>query len=110
MLPTAQSKPAKTRSYVDMNCLRRGERALFAVIALFATAFTGCQTSRVERQLDKASYFSDNDISFQPRRVWRLKVRWEPYLLDHAKAMLVKNFQLIVHGEGDRRRLEAEIK
>jgi hypothetical protein len=82
---------------------------------------TGCQhTGPIEHKEDNEGFYDnevdnpvfnkDNGLPFQPNRIWRLKAHWDPYLLDRKRAMVVKQFQLIVHGDVDRRRLENEIK
>ncbi|MBI3542038.1 MAG: hypothetical protein HY075_02005 [Deltaproteobacteria bacterium] len=89
-----------------MRCLRAG--AILASLFL-ATLGPGCSTPLPENRLDHPSYYFDNTLSFQPNRIWRLTVSWEPYLLDDKKAMIVKQYQFVVHGDADRRRLDLEI-
>lgn len=83
---------------------------LFCLTTLFPFLLAGCGGAKLKRRLSQPVYHFDNDLAFQPNRIWRLRVRWEPYFLDDAKAMIVKNLQLILHADADRARLEAEIK
>jgi hypothetical protein len=77
--------------------------------AAMLAAMSGCGHGPIEHQLDQLPYYFDNELPFQPDRIWRLKVSWKPYLLDAAKAMVFKQVQLVVHSDRDRKRLEAEI-
>lgn len=89
---------------------RRHLSAAAVACALVVLAWGGCSSGPdFERQLSHPSYYFDNSLPFQPNRIWRLKAYWTPYFLDDEKAMVVKQFELIVHGDVDRKRLEKEI-
>lgn len=96
----------RCRNIEGMHCMRAPSRILLIALAL---GLAGCGHGAIERKLDRPAYYFDNTLSFQPNRIWRLKVTWEPYLLDRKKALVVKQFQLIVHADENRRRLENEI-
>lgn len=82
-------------------------KIILASVAL--ALLTSCGGNPLKNTLTQSEYYRENAIPFQPKRIWRLKVSWEPYLLDDDKAMLVKQFQYVVHHQAERARLEKEI-
>ena len=70
---------------------------------------TSCGHNPLSKQIAQPKYYTDNELPLQPKRLWRVLVRWEPYLLDEDKALIVKEFQLVVKDSDERSRLEAEI-
>lgn len=88
--------------------LRRLTSAL-AVMACF-TSMVACSGARPKQQrVAQPLYHLDNSLEFQPKRIWRVIVKWEPYLLDSNKAVIQKEFQLIAHDERERKRIEGDI-
>lgn len=83
---------------------------VIGILSAIVMACAGCGHGALERKLDQPAYYFDNSLPFQPNRIWRLRARWEPYQLDAKKAIILKQFQLIVHADADRHKLEAEIK
>jgi hypothetical protein len=84
-------------------------RALVGATLALAALTAACGHNPIERRLDQPIYYLDNTLPFQPKRIWRLWVKWDPYLLDNSKAMVTKEFQLVVHDAAERRKLESEI-
>lgn len=89
--------------------LRAQTSALILFSLLLCSTLAACRHRPLSRSLETASYYFDNTLPFQPNRIWRLKVSWEPYLLDAKKAIVLKQYNFIVHDDNDRRRLEATI-
>lgn len=84
--------------------------ALLGIAAAFAAVAPGCSHAPLETHLGQPGLYFDNTLPFQPNRVWRLWVKWEPYLLSEDKAIVVKELQYVVRGERDRKALEADIE
>ena len=84
-------------------------RILLMIVCILLCGTLACRHGPGKRSLESPSYYLDNTLAFQPNRIWRMKVSWEPYLLDAKKALVVKQFQFIVHDDNDRRRLENSI-
>ena len=59
-------------------------------------------------RVDENTIF-DRALVEQPRRFWRMRIFWEPYLLNDAKAYVHKEFQLVVRAEAERVKLEKQI-
>jgi hypothetical protein len=72
-------------------------------------ATSGCAHKKTEHSLDLPIFFLDNTLAFQPKRIWRMRVRWDPDLLNESKAVLVKQVQFVVSDEAGRKKLEDEI-
>jgi hypothetical protein len=85
----------------------RFKKCVAALVAL--TGLGGCGHNPLERKLDQPIYYLDNSLAFQPKRIWRLWVKWEPYLLDDKRALVTKEFQFVVRDETERKRVEADI-
>jgi len=83
-------------------------RIRFALLAIMIASLPGCMHSPKPLPTEPI-YYLDNSLPFQPKRLWRLIVRWDPYLLDDKKALVKKEFQLLIHDGTERSRLETEI-
>lgn len=92
-------------------------------LALFSLLFCACslpKKNRVQekpreldiplrRHMDQPIHYLDNNLPFQPIRIWRLWVSWDEDPEDQSKARLTKEWQLVVHNLEERQKLEAEI-
>src|SRR5579883_536025 len=51
----------------------------------------------IQHHLNQPIHYLDNQLAFQPKRIWRLWVSWELDLKDRNRAYVVKEYQFIVH-------------
>lgn len=84
--------------------------SMLGLVALLGATQTACSRAPYKKKaIAQPLYYLDNTLPFQPKRLWRVIVRWEPYLLDAKKAIVVKEFQLLAHDERERQRIEGDI-
>lgn len=97
---------------VGLCTLRVRQPWISLIILLLAVALIfeiGCTHLPLGGSLTQPIYYFDNSLPFQPNRIWRVKVRWEPYLLDDQKAMIIKQFQYVLRTQGERKIFESEV-
>lgn len=103
------ARPGKAPAQVSGRSLRKKLQTLLTLsIFIIISACSGQHP--LSKQIAQPKYYADNELSFQPKRLWRLVVTWEPYLLDKNKALVNKEFQLVVRDGDERKRIENEIR
>lgn len=62
------------------------------------------------QHLEQPAHYLDNELKFQPKRIWRLWVSWELDQTNRDRAYIIKEFQHIVREKAEREKLENEIQ
>ncbi|MEW6057889.1 MAG: hypothetical protein AB1540_14875 [Bdellovibrionota bacterium] len=85
-------------------------RRLFFFFAFFSLITPGCNPRVKKEKLDENVKEYSSSFPFQPKRTWRLEVSWEPFALDEKKALISKEFQLLIQDDKEREKLEKQIR
>ncbi|HRK01094.1 MAG TPA: hypothetical protein PLH57_00390 [Oligoflexia bacterium] len=97
----------------------RAEKSIFNWSRVFLVlVLLGCNNQLI-RQSPSTDLFSavpeggtpslDASLGFHPKRLWRLVLRWDPFMMDRKQAWVQKDFQLFIEDSRERQQFEKEI-